>query len=146
MQIASAADSIDIRDCKFLAAATNLASASDSSCKFSLLLRHRLMQMNPNTQVLLPHKGAPSFSGSASCPSPSPSWLCMMIKITKGDRFFSLWRYLYCILVPGGPFTNDVSGEGGRGVDRFLTKGGGGCVISILRILTRGGGGPKSKI
>ena len=36
--------------------------------------------------------------------------------------------------------------RGREGGGRFLTIGGGGCVISILRILTRGGGGggPKS--
>ena len=35
--------------------------------------------------------------------------------------------------------------RGREGGGRFLTIGGGGCVISILRILTRGGGGPKSR-
>ena len=40
---ASATDSINIQDCKFLAPATNLASASDSSCKFSILLHQRLI-------------------------------------------------------------------------------------------------------
>ena len=43
-----------------------------------------------------------------------------------------------------GPFTNDVSGEGEGGGGRFLTIGGGGCVISILRILTRGREGVKN--
>ena len=33
--------------------------------------------------------------------------------------------------------------RGKEGGSRFLTIGGWGCVISILRILTRGGGGPK---
>ena len=50
-QFASADDSIDIRHCKFLAAATNLVSASDSSCKFSILLRQRLIHRHPRLQV-----------------------------------------------------------------------------------------------
>ena len=37
---ASAADSINIRDCKFLALATNLASASDSSTSETASLQH----------------------------------------------------------------------------------------------------------
>ena len=43
-----------------------------------------------------------------------------------------------------GPCTNDASTQGGRGVSKFLTIRGGGCVISILTILTGGGG--RSKI
>ena len=47
--------------------------------------------------------------------------------------------------------TRDVGGHvqmtsvrrGGRGVSKFLTIRGGGCVISILTILTGGGGGSK---
>jgi len=109
LMVASAADSSDIRDCKFLAAVTNLASASDSSCNFSTLLCQRLMQMNRRMQVFLLHKGAPSFSGTASYAFPSPSWLCMMIKISKGDHFFSLWRYLYWLLVPGSTSSSDNS-------------------------------------
>ena len=99
----SAADSM-----KSEGASSGFASASDSfsseSASFPLQpkdLHQRLMHLIPSMQVFLPHKGAPSFSGSASCVSPSPSWPCMMIKITKGDHFFSLWRYLYCLLVPG---------------------------------------------
>ena len=99
--VASVVDSTDIRDCKFLAAAINLVSASDSFCKFSIILHQHLIHLIPRMQVFLPHKGAPSFSGNAFCASPSPSWPCMMIKISKGDHFFQLWRYLYCLLVPG---------------------------------------------
>ena len=68
-----------------------------------MILRQLLSQMYPRPQVLLPHRGAPSFSLNASYPSPTPSCLCMLIKISKGDHFFSSWRYLYCLLVPGLP-------------------------------------------
>ena len=45
-----------------------------------------------------------------------------------------------------GPCTNDVSTQGGGGVSQLLTIGGGGCVISILKILTWGGGSKIPKI
>ena len=45
------------------------------------------------------------------------------------------------LLVPNATiFLRGDSQMMGRGVDRFLTKGRGGCVISTLRILTRGEG------
>lgn len=57
-------------------------------CKFGMILQQLLLQMYPRPQVLLPHRGAPSFTGSASCASPSPSWLCWMAKISKGRPLF----------------------------------------------------------
>ena len=99
----SAADSM-----KSEGASSGFASASDwfasGSASFPLQPKHlhqHLMHLIPSMQVFLPHKGAPSFSLSVSCASPSPFWLCMMFKITKGYHFFLLWRYLYCLLVPG---------------------------------------------
>ena len=69
----SAADSM-----KSEGASSGFASASDSfsseSASFPLQpkdLHQRLMHLIPSMQVFLPHKGAPSFSGSVSCPSHS---------------------------------------------------------------------------
>ena len=72
-------------------------------CKFRMILQQLLSQMHPRPHVLLPHRRATCFTGGASCAYSSPSLPCMMAKISKGDHFFSSWRYLYCLLVPGLP-------------------------------------------
>ena len=102
----------DIGRVNFYTATTSVAiwiqrvnfSLNMNDCYQSGSNRHPESQLGHTGCV--PHTCTPSYSSNASFNSSSPSWSCMMREIDLRDSLYSLWRYLFCLLVPGGYHTS----------------------------------------